>query len=191
MVKRPAPAVVWVRLVLAALATALCEASGLALTATAAWLICRAFEQPPLAALSLAVVAVRALAIVRGTLRYGERLAARRSAVRAAYFYSYLGVAWWGVSLAVFLVSFLSYVATDLLSRGSLSTIVGRYSFSIFCGVVLFQIVISIRRQASPVMRGKRATRGLLRAAILPSWADLVIIGALCVMGYFLNLDLS
>jgi hypothetical protein len=102
-------------------------------------------------------------------------------------FYSYLGVAWWGVSLAVFLVSFLSYVATDLLSHGSASTIVGRYSFSIFCGVVLFQIVISIRRQASPVMRGKRATRGLLRAATLPSWADLVIIGALCVMGYFLN----
>ena len=94
MVKRPAPAVVWVRLVLAALATALCEASGLALTATAAWLICRAFEQPPLAALSLAVVAVRALAIVRGTLRYGERLAARRSAVRAAYFSSASFLTW-------------------------------------------------------------------------------------------------
>ncbi|MFF4508411.1 hypothetical protein [Streptomyces sp. NPDC001401] len=75
MVRRPAPAVAWVRLVLAALATALCEASALALTATAAWLVCRAFEQPPLAALSLAVVAVRALALVRGTLRYGERLA--------------------------------------------------------------------------------------------------------------------
>ena len=102
-------------------------------------------------------------------------------------FYSYLGVAWWGLSLAVFLISFLSYVATDLLSHGSASTFVGRYSFSIFCGVVLFQIVISIRRQASPVMHGKRATRSLLRAAILPSWVDLVIIGALCVMGYFLN----
>ena len=102
-------------------------------------------------------------------------------------FYSYLGVAWWGLSLAVFLVSFLSYVATDLLAHGSAATIVGRYSFSIFCGVVLFQIVISVRHQASPVMHGKRAARSLLRAAIFPSWADLVIIGALCVMGYFLN----
>ncbi|MFF4508410.1 thiol reductant ABC exporter subunit CydC [Streptomyces sp. NPDC001401] len=82
MVRRPAPAVAWVRLVLAALATALCEASALALTATAAWLVCRAFEQPPLAALSLAVVAVRALALVRGTLRYGERLAGHDAALR-------------------------------------------------------------------------------------------------------------
>jgi len=82
MVRRSAPALLRTRLVLAALATALCEASAVALTATAAWLICRAFEQPPLAALSLAVVAVRALAIVRGTLRYGERLAGHDAALR-------------------------------------------------------------------------------------------------------------
>jgi thiol reductant ABC exporter CydC subunit len=49
MVRRSAPALLRTRLVLAALATALCEASAVALTATAAWLICRAFEQPPLA----------------------------------------------------------------------------------------------------------------------------------------------
>ncbi|MGW5258994.1 thiol reductant ABC exporter subunit CydC [Streptomyces sp. NPDC004012] len=82
MVRRSAPALLRTRLVLAALATALCEASAVALTATAAWLICRASEQPPLAALSLAVVAVRALAIVRGTLRYGERLAGHDAALR-------------------------------------------------------------------------------------------------------------
>jgi thiol reductant ABC exporter CydC subunit len=82
MVKPPPPALLRTRLILAALATALCEASAVALTATAAWLICRAYEQPPLAALSLAVVAVRALAIVRGTLRYAERLAGHDTALR-------------------------------------------------------------------------------------------------------------
>ncbi|MEV8015112.1 thiol reductant ABC exporter subunit CydC [Streptomyces sp. NPDC086554] len=70
------------RLSLAAVATALCEAAAVALTATAAWLICRASEQPPLATLSLAVVAVRALAIARGALRYTERLAGHDAALR-------------------------------------------------------------------------------------------------------------
>nr|BFD87890.1 hypothetical protein StreXyl84_72910 [Streptomyces sp. Xyl84] len=82
MMRGSAPALLRTRLVLAALATALCEASAVALTGTAAWLICRASEQPPLAALSVAVVAVRALAIVRGTLRYGERLAGHDAALR-------------------------------------------------------------------------------------------------------------
>lgn len=43
--------------------------------ATAAWLLLRAAERPPLAALTLAIVAVRTLALLRGGLRYAERLA--------------------------------------------------------------------------------------------------------------------
>ncbi|WP_330335511.1 thiol reductant ABC exporter subunit CydC (plasmid) [Streptomyces sp. NBC_00536] len=62
------------RLIGAALAAALGEACAIALTASAAWLICRASQQPPLGALMVAVVAVRAFALGRGALRYAERL---------------------------------------------------------------------------------------------------------------------
>lgn len=62
------------RLVLAACTAVLAEVAGIALAGTAAWLIVRASEQPPLAALSVAIVVVRALAVSRGCLRYVERL---------------------------------------------------------------------------------------------------------------------
>lgn len=63
-----------IRLGLAALAGAVTEVAGVGLTATAVWLICRAAQQPPLAALAVAIVLVRALAIGRGGARYVERL---------------------------------------------------------------------------------------------------------------------
>ncbi|PVZ14689.1 thiol reductant ABC exporter CydC subunit [Actinomycetospora cinnamomea] len=50
--------------------------AGVALTASAAWLIARAAAQPPVLALSVAVAAVRAFAVARPLLRYLERLAA-------------------------------------------------------------------------------------------------------------------
>ncbi|MDA2814901.1 thiol reductant ABC exporter subunit CydC, partial [Nocardiopsis sp. RSe5-2] len=50
------------------------ELASVALTGTAAWLISRAAQQPPIAALGLAIVGVRALALVRGPLRYADRL---------------------------------------------------------------------------------------------------------------------
>ncbi|MFF1906123.1 thiol reductant ABC exporter subunit CydC [Kitasatospora sp. NPDC058218] len=71
------------RLLPAALAAAGSELSGAALTATAAWLITRAAEQPPISAVALAVVAVRALALGRGTLRYADRLLGHDGALRA------------------------------------------------------------------------------------------------------------
>lgn len=73
----------WRRLLPAALAAAGSELSGAALTATAAWLITRAAEQPPVSAVALAVVAVRALALGRGTLRYADRLLGHDGALRA------------------------------------------------------------------------------------------------------------
>lgn len=57
------------RIGLAIVVGALAELSGVALTATATWLIMRAAEQPPMAALTVAIVAVRALAMARGGLR--------------------------------------------------------------------------------------------------------------------------
>jgi ATP-binding cassette subfamily C protein CydC len=70
------------RLAAAAVAAALCEASAVGLVATAAWLICRAAQQPPLSALMVAIVLVRALAIGRGGFRYVERLAGHDAVLR-------------------------------------------------------------------------------------------------------------
>ncbi|MEC4017542.1 thiol reductant ABC exporter subunit CydC [Streptomyces sp. H27-D2] len=64
----------WRRLLPAAAAAACAELAAVALMATAAWLISRAAQQPPLAAVAVAIVAVRALAIGRGVLRYADRL---------------------------------------------------------------------------------------------------------------------
>ncbi|GAA3446116.1 thiol reductant ABC exporter subunit CydC [Planomonospora venezuelensis] len=71
------------RLALAMAAGAAAELAGLALIGSAAWLITRAAEQPPLAALSVAIVGVRAFATSKGVFRYGERLAGHDVALRA------------------------------------------------------------------------------------------------------------
>jgi ATP-binding cassette subfamily C protein CydCD len=52
----------------------LASASGVALTATAGWLIVRASYQPAILTLIVAIVAVRAFGIARPVLRYAERL---------------------------------------------------------------------------------------------------------------------
>ncbi|GAA0409993.1 hypothetical protein Acor_35820 [Acrocarpospora corrugata] len=71
------------RLVVAALAGSAADLAGLGLIASAAWMITRAAEQPPLAALSVAIVGVRAFATSRGVFRYSERLAGHDVALRA------------------------------------------------------------------------------------------------------------
>jgi ATP-binding cassette subfamily C protein/ATP-binding cassette subfamily C protein CydC len=58
------------------------ELSAVALTASAAWLIARAAQQPPMSALALAIVGVRAFALFRGALRYAERLTGHDAALR-------------------------------------------------------------------------------------------------------------
>ncbi|MGW0534903.1 thiol reductant ABC exporter subunit CydC [Streptomyces sp. NPDC003032] len=73
----------WRRLLPAALASAGSELAAAALMATAAWLITRAAQQPPLASVALAIVAVRALALGRGALRYGDRLLGHDGVLRA------------------------------------------------------------------------------------------------------------
>ncbi|WP_110205353.1 thiol reductant ABC exporter subunit CydD [Nocardioides daejeonensis] len=79
---------------LAVLLGVLAAASGVALTATAGWLIARSAEQPPVMVLTVAIVGVRTFGLARPVLRWLERLLAhdvalqvladRRAAVYAA-----------------------------------------------------------------------------------------------------------
>ena len=70
------------RLLLAVLAGAGAVVSAIGLTATSAWLIDRAAQQPPVLYLMVAITAVRTFGIARGVLRYGERLSAHDAAFR-------------------------------------------------------------------------------------------------------------
>ena len=70
------------RLRVAVLLGALASAAAVGLSATAAWLIVRASQQPPVLHLMVAIVAVRAFGLGRGVLRYGERLAGHDASLR-------------------------------------------------------------------------------------------------------------
>jgi ATP-binding cassette, subfamily C, bacterial CydC len=70
------------QMVLAVTLGALAVAFGVALIATAGYLISRAAEQPPVLALTTIVVAVRFLALARPLTRYLERLASHDLALR-------------------------------------------------------------------------------------------------------------
>lgn len=61
---------------------ALASASGVALTATAGWLIVQASSRPPVLTLLVAVVGVRAFGLARPVLRYAERLIGHDAALR-------------------------------------------------------------------------------------------------------------
>ncbi|HEX5813099.1 MAG TPA: thiol reductant ABC exporter subunit CydC [Pseudonocardia sp.] len=70
------------RFALGVLAGAAATASGVGLLVVSAWLIAMAATQPPLALLSLAIVATRALGVLRGVTRYLERLITHDAALR-------------------------------------------------------------------------------------------------------------
>jgi thiol reductant ABC exporter CydC subunit len=70
------------RLALAVLCGALAAGSSIGLLATAAWLISRAAQHPPVLYLTVAIVAVRTFGISRGVFRYLERLAGHDAAFR-------------------------------------------------------------------------------------------------------------
>ncbi|GDY31196.1 thiol reductant ABC exporter subunit CydD [Gandjariella thermophila] len=72
------------RLLGAAVLGAAALGCGVALTATSAWLIAKASQQPPILTLSVAVVAVRTFGLARGALRYAERLVSHDAAFRLA-----------------------------------------------------------------------------------------------------------
>jgi len=97
LVQPPTPATGWMalrrvlamarpvrgRFVGAAALGAAAEICTLGLAGVAAWLIVKAAEQPDLADLALAVVAVRAFGVGKGVLRYGERLATHDAGLRS------------------------------------------------------------------------------------------------------------
>ncbi len=70
------------QLVRTVLLGALAGGAGVALIGTAAWLLSRAAEQPPVMYLMVAVVGVRAFGIGKGVLRYVERLDSHDLALR-------------------------------------------------------------------------------------------------------------
>ena len=70
------------QLVRAVLLGALASGAGVALIGTAAWLLSRAAEQPPVMYLMVAIVGVRAFGIGKGVLRYAERLDSHDLALR-------------------------------------------------------------------------------------------------------------
>ncbi|MFC4560302.1 thiol reductant ABC exporter subunit CydC [Nocardiopsis mangrovi] len=70
------------RFALGVLLGALATGSGVALLAVAAWLIATAATHPPITAISVAVVATRALGVSRGVTRYLERLVTHDAAFR-------------------------------------------------------------------------------------------------------------
>jgi thiol reductant ABC exporter CydC subunit len=72
----------WRRLGLGALAATAASACSVALLGVGAWLIARASQQPEMATLSVAVVAVRAFAVGRGVARYVERLVTHDATLR-------------------------------------------------------------------------------------------------------------
>jgi thiol reductant ABC exporter CydC subunit len=69
-------------LTLALVAGTVAATSGIGLTATAAWLIARAAQRPPVLELGVAVVAVRGFGLGRGFARYAERLGGHEAALR-------------------------------------------------------------------------------------------------------------
>ncbi|MGW6444788.1 amino acid ABC transporter ATP-binding/permease protein [Lentzea sp. NPDC055074] len=69
---------------LAILAGTLAELAGVGLTATATWLVMCAAEHPPMQALTVAIVAVRTLALAKGALRYLERLTSHEAVLSEA-----------------------------------------------------------------------------------------------------------
>lgn len=70
------------RFALGVLAGAFATTAAVALLAAAAWLIATAATHPPLTALSVAIVATRALGVTRGVARYAERLVTHDAALR-------------------------------------------------------------------------------------------------------------
>lgn len=70
------------RLRLAHLLGGLASASGVALTATAGWLIVQASGHPPVLTMLVAIVGVRAFGLGRPALRYAERLVGHDAALR-------------------------------------------------------------------------------------------------------------
>lgn len=154
------------RLLRAALLGAGAELAALALMATAAWLLLRAAERPPLAALTVAIVAVRALALLRGGLRYAERLAGHEVVLR------WLSLLRTRVYQA--LVPGTRYSGGDLVTRlvsdvDALQDAVLRWLLPAGVAAIVGATAVAVTATASPAAAGALAV-GLLVAGVLLPW---------------------
>ncbi len=102
------------RVLIAAAAGAIATGCGVALLAVSGFLLARASQHPNIAALSVAVVAVRALSLGRGVSRYGERLASHDVAFRVL---ARVRVATWRRLEALAPAGLPGFHSGDLLSR--------------------------------------------------------------------------
>src|ERR1022692_5269415 len=102
------------RLLIAVAAGALATGCGVALLAVSGFLLARASQHPDIAALSVAVVAVRALSVGRGGFRYAERLASHDVAFRVL---AQVRVAIWSRLEALAPAGLPAFRSGDLLAR--------------------------------------------------------------------------
>jgi ATP-binding cassette, subfamily C, bacterial CydC len=102
------------RLVVAAVIGALATGCAVALLAVSGWLLARASLHPGVAALGVAIVAVRGLVIGRGMFRYAERLASHDVAFRVL---ASVRVAIWRRLEALTPAGLLAFRSGDLLAR--------------------------------------------------------------------------
>ncbi|MEU7785998.1 thiol reductant ABC exporter subunit CydC [Amycolatopsis sp. NPDC049159] len=154
------------RLVRAALLGAGAELAALALMATAAWLLLRAAERPPLGALTVAIVGVRTLALLRGGLRYAERLAGHEVVLR------WLGALRTRVYQA--LVPSSRYSGGDLLTRlvsdvDALQDAVLRWLLPAVVAALVGSTAVAVVATASAGAAAVLAA-GLLVAGVLLPW---------------------
>ncbi|WP_372672269.1 thiol reductant ABC exporter subunit CydC [Amycolatopsis kentuckyensis] len=194
------------RLLRAALLGAGAELAALALMATAAWLLLRAAEQPPLGALTVAIVGVRTLALLRGGLRYAERLAGHEvvlrwlGALRTRVYQALVpGSRFSGGDLVTRLVSDVdalqdavlrwllpagvaalvgtTAVAVTLTASGSAAAVLG--AGLLVAGVLLPWLVIRITRRAAREDAPKRAELAERAVELVTGHRELIAAGAL------------
>lgn len=194
------------RLLRAGLLGAAAELAALALMATAAWLLLRAAERPPLAALTVAIVAVRTLALLRGGLRYAERLAGHDVVLRwlgelRSRVYQALvpGARYSGGDLVTRLVSdvdalqdavlrwllpagvagLVGTVAAGVTATASLPAAGALAAGLVVAGVVLPWLVVRLTAEAARESAPRRAELAELAVELVTGHRELVAAGAL------------
>ncbi len=174
--------------------------------ATAAWLLLRAAERPPLGALTVAIVGVRAFALLRGGLRYAERLAGHDvvlrwlSALRARVYQALApGRRYSGGDLVTRLVSdvdalqdavlrwllpagvagLVGSVAVAVTATASGPAAVALGGGLLVAGVLLPWLVIRLTSTAARVDAPKRAELAERAVELVTGYRELVAAGAL------------
>jgi ATP-binding cassette subfamily C protein/ATP-binding cassette subfamily C protein CydC/ATP-binding cassette subfamily C protein CydCD len=154
------------------------ELATLGLTGTAGWLIARAAQQPPIAAVSLAIVMVRVLAVTRGPCRYIERLASHDVAFRAL---ASLRARVYAALIPLAPSGAPAYRSADLLSRmvsdvEAVQDLVVRVLVPVSTAVVVAGITAGFAAVVLP-SAGIALTVGLILAGVVTPLLVLTVVG--------------